>query len=223
MDFLQNLQSVIGQGLSSLTGNNQGTSNEGATATGDISNALGGLGKLLNPALLGGLAGALLSGKRGGLLKGALLAGGGAYLWDKYQNSMKQANANVPGYGQVSPPDERAQRLVRALVYAAKSDGHIDDTEKAAIAEQVRQLKLGQDGEALVRKAMDEPLDPAVIAKGVKDPEEALQLFTLSCAVLDIDQFMEKNYLDALGIALNIPPEVRTEIQSKLKTAAAAQ
>lgn len=215
MGILQNLQSALENGLSSLT---QG--NAGATAAANPSTAANPLGNLLSPALLGGLAGALLGGKGAGgnILKGALVAGGGAYLWNKYKDKIQGANASTPQYGNTqSDPKAHAERLVRALVYAAKSDGHIDDQERAAITKQVQQLGLAQDEIDLVQKAIDEPLDPKLVAKGVKNADEALQIFTLSCAAVDIDSQQERMYLDELAAALNIPADVKTDIENKIQ------
>lgn len=239
MDFLQNLQNMLGQGLSSLGNANDdsrsapGRSNASATSDSSSSGGLGALSDLFSPAALGGLAGALFSGRGsrggassggldiGGMIKGALVAGGGAYLWNKYKDRIMQANADKPNYGQAAPADAKAERMVRALVYAAKSDGHIDEKEQAAIEAQLKKMNLGSGGDALLRSVMNEPLDPERIAASVRDPEEALQLFTVSCAVLDIDQYMEKNYLDALAAALKIPADVRDEIENKLKSGVA--
>ena len=205
MSLLQNLQNMVQQGVSGISGS--------------LGNDA--LSKLLGPAALGGLAGLLLSSKAArGSAAGALLAGGGALLWNKYKDRIMQANSGSPEYGQTaSAPDERAGRLIRAMVFAAKSDGHIDDKEQQAIQAKLRDLNLGPEGESLVQKALEEPLDPSLIAKGVSNADEALELYTLSCAVMDVDHFMERSYLEALGQALNIPPDVRAEIMDKLKTA----
>lgn len=129
MDLLQNIQNIFGVDFG-----DSGNSRTQLTAQQDSS-----LSQLFTPAVLGGLAGALFSGKgRSGLLKGALLAGGGAYLWNKYKDRMKQANIDNPQYVQRgSDPQDRASRIIRALVYAARSDGHVDEQERAAINEQV--------------------------------------------------------------------------------------
>ncbi|KUQ04836.1 hypothetical protein A3N69_04345 [Klebsiella aerogenes] len=47
----------------------------------------------------------------------------------------------------------------------------------------------------------------------MRDGQEALEIYYLSCAVIDIDHFMERSYLDALGDALKLPEDVREEIE----------
>lgn len=186
-----------------------------------------GLSKLLVPGALGGLAGLLVANKSSRKLlakygTGALLAGGGAIagtvLWNKYKDKVRTAHQDEPQYGQhVSPLDIRTERLILALVFAAKSDGHIDDRERSAIEEQLREAGVEEQGRTLVAQAIEQPLDPQRLAQSVKNEEEALELYFLSCAAIDIDHFMERSYLNALGDALKIPQEVREGIEKDIQ------
>ncbi|HAV1918807.1 tellurite resistance TerB family protein [Enterobacter hormaechei] len=186
-----------------------------------------GLSKLLVPGALGGLAGLLVANKSSRKLltkygTGALLAGGGAIagsvLWNKYKDKVRSAHQDEPQYGeQVSPLDLRTERLILALVFAAKSDGHIDASERAAIEQQMREAGVEEQGRALVAQAIEQPLDPQRLAQSVKNEEEALELYFLSCAAIDIDHFMERSYLNALGDALKIPQDVREGIEQDIQ------
>lgn len=247
MGILDSLQDMINQGSSQANSqaSTQGASGSGQ-GFGGLGNVLseimnnvsasaqgsGGTGSIfgtpsspsvLGVSAIGGLVGALLGGKGlRGVTTGALLAGG-IQMFNEYKARVKRENEKNSG-GPVfdvtpSSPDERAQRIIRAIVYAAKSDGHIDEEERRNIDTQLKSLHLGTEGEELVRRAMDETLDPTKIAEGVKTPDEALEIFTISSAVLNVDQFMERSYLDALAKALTIPDDVRDEIIDKIKTA----
>lgn len=186
-----------------------------------------GLSKLLVPGALGGLAGLLVANKSSRKLlakygTGALLAGGGAIagtvLWNKYKDRVRTAHSDEPDYGQhTSPLDLRTERLILALVFAAKSDGHIDDKERSAIEQQLREAGVEEQGRTLVAQAIEQPLDPQRLAQSVKNEEEALELYFLSCAVIDIDHFMERSYLNALGDALKIPQDVRDGIEKDIR------
>jgi len=186
-----------------------------------------GLSKLLVPGALGGLAGLLVANKSSRKLlakygTGALLAGGGAIagtvLWNKYKDKVRTAHQGEPQFGQhTSPIDVRPERLILALVFAAKSDGHIDDQERTAIEQQMREAGVEEQGRALVAQAIEQPLDPARLAQSVKNEEEALELYFLSCAAIDIDHFMERSYLNALGDALKIPQDVREGIEKDIQ------
>ncbi|MEH0884763.1 tellurite resistance TerB family protein [Enterobacter sp. UNJFSC 003] len=186
-----------------------------------------GLSKLLVPGALGGLAGLLVANKSSRKLlakygTGALLAGGGAIagtvLWNKYKDKIRTAHQDEPQFGQhASPMDLRTERLILALVFAAKSDGHIDDKERAAIEQQLSEAGVEEQGRSLVAQAIEQPLDPQRLAQSVKNEEEALELYFLSCAAIDVDHFMERSYLNALGDALKIPQEVREGIEQDIK------
>ncbi|MEP9126340.1 tellurite resistance TerB family protein [Enterobacter cloacae] len=206
-DWLNQLQSLLGQKTS---------------PSGDQ-----GLSKLLVPGALGGLAGLLVANKSSRKLlakygTGALLAGGGAIagtvLWNKYKDRVRTAHSDEPDYGQhTSPLDLRTERLILALVFAAKSDGHIDEKERSAIEQQLREAGVEEQGRALVAQAIEQPLDPQRLAQNVKNEEEALELYFLSCAAIDIDHFMERSYLNALGDALKIPQDVRDGIEKDIR------
>ncbi|HCM9440211.1 TPA: tellurite resistance TerB family protein [Enterobacter cloacae subsp. cloacae] len=186
-----------------------------------------GLSKLLVPGALGGLAGLLVANKSSRKLlakygTGALLAGGGAIagtvLWNKYKDRVRTAHSDEPDYGQhTSPLDLRTERLILALVFAAKSDGHIDDKERSAIEQQLREAGVEEQGRTLVAQAIEQPLDPQRLAQSVKNEEEALELYFLSCAAIDIDHFMERSYLNTLGDALKIPQDVRDGIEKDIR------
>ena len=215
MNILESLGAMLGGG--DAAGAGRGAAGAGAGG------GLGGLGGLLTSGAMGDIARNVLTNKKGDFswLKGALLAGAGTMLWKKLTDRVGEENAAVPQYGKVaSTPDEQAERVIRAIVYAAKSDGHIDDREKAAINSQVGAMNLGKAAEQMVKQAMSEPLDPNNIARGLRDPREALQLYTLSRAVIDPDQFMEKNYLDALAQALGIPEDVRDQVEQQVMAGA---
>ncbi|MCU6679253.1 tellurite resistance TerB family protein [Leclercia tamurae] len=206
-NWLNQLQSMLGQKTGSSSGE--------------------GLSKMLAPGALGGLAGLLVANKSSRKLlakygTGALLAGGGAIagsvLWNKYKDSVRSAHQGEPQFGQqASALDVRSERLILALVFAAKSDGHIDDQERAAIEQQLREAGVEEQGRALVAQAIEQPLDPQRLAQGIKNEEEALELYFLSCAAIDIDHFMERSYLNALGDALKIPADVREGIEQDIR------
>jgi uncharacterized membrane protein YebE (DUF533 family) len=208
-NLMQQLQSMLGQ---STKKNNEGGS---------------GLSKMLVPGALGGLAGLLVGSKSSRKLlskygSSALLAGGGAVLgtvlWNKYKDRIRQNDRSGSQYGQpAAPVDQRIQRLIMALVFAAKSDGHIDAKERKIIEQNMQEAGIDEQGERLVQQAIDRPLDPHLVANGVQNEEEALELYFLSCAVIDIDHFMERSYLTALGDALNIPQDVRQSIEQDIQ------
>lgn len=212
MNILEDIAGMFGGG------SQPATAGAGAAAGGGLA---GGLSGLLRSGMMGDIARNVLTNKKGDFswLKGALLAGAGSMLWSKLANRVGEANAANPQYSKAAAtatPSGQAERMIRALIYAAKSDGHIDEDEKATINSQINSMNIGKEGAAFVKQVMNEPLDPQAIARGVSDPQEALQLYTLSRAAINPDQFMEKSYLDALAQALNIPRDVREQVEDQL-------
>ena len=216
-NWLNQLQSLLGQQGRSSSSDDQPSGNN-----------------LLLPGALGGLAGLLVASKSSRKLlakygTGALLVGGGAVagsvLWNKYQQKMRasaqQTSADVAPAQAPSPApaelDARSERLIMALVFAAKSDGHIDDRERANIEAQLRAANVDVQGRVLIDQALAQPLDPQSLAQGISSEQEALEVYYISCAVIDIDHFMERSYLNALGDALKIPQDVREGIEQDLK------
>lgn len=62
------------------------------------------------------------------------------------------------------------------------------------------------------------PLDPQKLVKDINNEDEALEIYFLSNLVIDVDHFMERSYLQALGDALNIPNDVRASIANDIQT-----
>ncbi len=135
--------------------------------------------------------------------------------------SAQQASADVAPAQAPSPApaelDARSERLIMALVFAAKSDGHIDERERANIEEQLRAANVDVQARVLIDRALAQPLDPQSLAQGISSEQEALEVYYISCAVIDIDHFMERSYLNALGEALKLPQEVREDIERDIQ------
>ncbi|MFP2050296.1 tellurite resistance TerB family protein [Escherichia coli] len=209
-NWLNQLQSLLGQSRSSTS-----------------SSADQGLGKLLVPGALGGLAGLLVANKSARKLltkygTNALLVGGGAVagtvLWNKYKDKIRAAHQDEPQFGaQSTPLDERTERLILALVFAAKSDGHIDAKERAAIDLQLREAGVEEKGRVLIEQAIDNRWIHNAWLPGSAMKKRRWKSISLSCAAIDIDHFMERSYLNALGDALKIPQDVREGIERDLE------
>lgn len=215
MGFLDDIGSILG-GIAAPAQNQAQSRPQGQAGGGGL------LGELLGPGILGGLLGAFLPGKGGALRTGGAAALA-AMLWNKYKDRiLPPAETSAPlaapqaavAAGSASPA---TVRLIRAMVFAAKSDGRVDDQEKAAINDRLKQLQAGPETAQLVAQAMSEPLDPHLVAEGVSDPQEAMALFLASCAVIKVDQFMENTYLEALAKELGIPADMIKDIETEAR------
>lgn len=228
MDILSNLTNLLGQGAA-----NQGAAPQQGAADG--------LGGLFSPGMLGGLVGSLLGGKGGasqaapasgaqggglgdlgGMLGSLLGAGGGS----GGAGGMASILSSLMGKEDTPPPpapmakeptiEHRAENLLRALVYAVKADGKIDRAEEQAINEQVQKMGIGRQAQEMVNQFMKEPLDPRNIAQNITSSDEALNIYALSCAITQMDNPAERQYLDALANSMQIPMPVRQELVRRI-------
>ena len=191
-----------------------------STASDIASSAPGGMGGLLGAGALGALIGSFASKS---VLKDAALVGAGAVAWNFYQkwsNSRAEQQApaaSSPSFPAPSAPqlDETAVLLLRAMVYTARADGHIDAVEQGRISRLVEQMFPGRDVTSLTAGLMNEPINPALLAAGVRSPEQGEDLYRLSCLIVDVDHFMERSYLDALAAALSIAPERKAVLEEE--------
>lgn len=202
-------------------------------AASDISSqAPGGVGGLLGAGALGALLGSFVSKS---VLKDAALVGAGAVAWNFYQKWSRSRNSQ-PVEGQVvarevpapsagvavsSPAalDATAMLMLRAMVYTARADGHIDATEQGRILKLVEQLCPGRDMSDVMNGLMSEPIDPARLATEVRSSEQAEDLYRLSCLIVDVDHFMERSYLDGLAGALHLSQDRKAMLEQEVAQA----
>ena len=120
--------------------------------------------------------------------------------------------------------DKRVRKFGgKALIAAAKSDGHIDPRERGLIEEQLGRMA----GDASLRSWIDaevaRPLDPAEVASAANGSMEiATEMYLVSVLAVDSESFMERAYLDALATQLKLPADLRTQLESEARQAASA-
>ena len=199
----------------------------GAAASTTTRKTPGGMGGLLGAGALGALLGKTVSSD---LMKNAALVGVGAVAWNFYQ---KWSQAQKPGQSEgwsapqqapadpwgsqvpmVMQLDPTALLVMRAMIFAARADGNIDAQERQRIETILQNMLQGQDVSSHIGQIEGEMLDPRRIAADVQSIDEAEDVYRLSCVVIDIDHFMERSYLDALGESLGIAPARRAELEN---------
>jgi uncharacterized membrane protein YebE (DUF533 family) len=217
----------------------------GATAGGaDFSQLLEGKGGLATGALAGGLAGMLLGGKKKPkkLAKNALtygglaLVGGLAYkAWRDHQEGKPARVTARPSpeplpappadtaFTPDDPSDEEtlARGLLRAMIAAAKADGHIDADEQRRIFDQVGQMDLDNDDKAFVFEELSKPLDVAAVAEMATTPERAAEIYAASLLAIEADGPAEKGYLGMLAARLRLPDDLVAQLHASVDSAGA--
>lgn len=102
---------------------------------------------------------------------------------------------------------EAVLRLVRLAVSAALADGNLSPEEQQRLLEQAREA--GPDGEALVRRELQNPRPLAEIVAGATDPALKADLYRLAFAMVRADEQIsgaERIYLAQLAHSLGLSP-----------------
>ena len=187
--------------------------------------ALSGLGK---GAAIGGVL-ALLLGTRGGrrltgkAIKYGSLAALGTVAFKAFQNYQKSAQGDAVAdigapVGELNneAAEKRSMTLLKAMVSAAKADGHIDEKEREAIRSQMQQLQLDEEAMYLIHAELEKGLDVAAIAGEVDSKTAAAEVYLASRMVLDVNDLRERAYLDELAGALDLSDDLVQQLESEV-------
>jgi len=209
-------------------------------ASGLMSNFPGGLA---GGAAAGGVVAMLMGSKKARKIGGKALTYGGlavvgglAYkAWSDYKaNQTNTAGAMSSPQAVPTPPadsgfdpahaidhqgNDLRLTLVRAMISAAKADGHIDASEHDRIAEQIDAMALASDEKAFLFDQMRAASDPIAIATLAKDEPQATEIFLASALAIDTDTPEERRYMDRLGDALRLPDALRVQLEDHANAA----
>jgi uncharacterized membrane protein YebE (DUF533 family) len=114
-----------------------------------------------------------------------------------------------------------SRHLLCAMISAAKSDGHIDAKEQAAIFAEMDKLNLAADDKAFVVDELRKPLDVDAVASAARTPEEAASIYTASLLAIDIDNPSERAYLGLLAARLKLDDALVKHLHATVEGATA--
>jgi len=176
-----------------LGGNRQQAAPQGGGGIGDL------LGGLLGGSQSSGASGGGLGSILGAAMKqfGGAEQGGGPALQD-FGGNIEPQQAN-----------DQAMLLIRAMLNAAKADGHVDEAEQQRILEKLGDIS--QEELDFVRQELAQPLDVDGFIRNVPR-EMGQQVYAVSLTAIDLDSNPEAHYLDELAKGLGIPPELCNQI-----------
>lgn len=129
-----------------------------------------------------------------------------------------QAGAHQFGDGPGSSstaPDSTAELMLRAMIYAARADGHIDEREETRITKLAEQFMPGQNIHRQVACIIEEPLNLEALNTPGASIEQKEDVYRLSCLVITVDHFMERSYIDALAKGLGISEQRQKELETE--------
>ena len=183
---------------------------------------LNGMGK---GALAAGAV-ALLLGTKGGrqLTETALKVGGlaaaGGLAYTAYNRWQQQHGGQIQHTGTPivelnnTEADTRSEAIVKAMISAAKSDGHVDIEEQKLISAKIESLGLEQEITSFMMRELNKPLDVAEVVASADSPEAAAEIYLASAMVVDLDSPDERKYMDSLAAGLKLDAEIVKELES---------
>ncbi|MFH4732247.1 tellurite resistance TerB family protein [Vibrio diabolicus] len=177
-------------------------------------------------AVGGGLIGMLMGSKKSKKMtkkigSGALKVGGAAALGAlayKVYNDW-QAKQSGQGVHETFDPDDSKHSvlILKAMIGAAKADGHVDEEEMARIEQALADMGADEHVRQLAQQELNKPLDPAEIANQATSPQQASEIYLASLIVADEQNFMEKAYLQELAKQLQLSPEVTQQLEVQMQ------
>ncbi|MDX1974830.1 MAG: DUF533 domain-containing protein [Rickettsiales bacterium] len=124
--------------------------------------------------------------------------------------------AFLPAPATASANPELPLAIIRAMIAAAKADGHMDATESQKIMGQLESVGIGAQEKALLMQEMANTQDVSSIAAAAKTPEEAAQIYLAALLVCDSQCAREQDYLASLAKALKLEPAFTVSLQQEL-------
>lgn len=144
-----------------------------------------------------------MMGQASGLLSG---------LMAQVQAPQQQAIAQT----QPEMRPEFALAVIRAMIGAAKADGHVDAAETQKIFGHIESQGLSSNEKSLLMQEMANTPDSASIAAGVQSAQEAAQVYLAAVLVCDSQCAAEQAYLAALAESLKLDAQFVNGLQQEL-------
>ena len=175
-------------------------------------------------AVGGGLVSLPMGSKKSKKLgKSALKIGGvaalGALAYKVYNDYQAQNDPNKNSLQENfnSDDDIHCELILKAMIAAAKADGHVDQQEMDRIEQTLKQAGADHKLQTLLQTELNKPLDPTEVARLANSPQQASEIYLASLIVTDEQNFMEKAYLQELAKQLQLSPEVTFQLEQQLK------
>jgi uncharacterized membrane protein YebE (DUF533 family) len=202
-----------------------------------------------NPLAAGALAAVLLGTGTGRAVTGTALKLGGmaavaGLAYKAYQNYQGGARpdaaapdakdaepallpppADTPFHPAQAPQGEAEFALViaRAMIAAARADGHIDEPERRRIADKLRLSGIGEEAEAFLMSELEKPVDIDGLVAAAETDAQKVELYTASRIAIDPATRAERGYLDMLAGRLRLPDALVDHIEATVEQAKVAE
>jgi len=199
----------------------------GSSANTNKSSSSGFPGGLAGGLAAGGVVSLLMGSKKArkyagkaATIGGAAMLGGAAFKLYKnwQQNNAQQTPISepMPNTMASSSTDDYQLTLIKAMIAAAKADGHIDQDEQSKIFDAVETMALPADQKGLIFDMLNKPVTVMDIARGLSNDEQKTEVYMVSCMVGDIDHPAERKHLDELAMVLSLPDDLKRNIEAQV-------
>lgn len=179
-------------------------------------------------ALSTGALGSLIGGRRQrrGLVGRVSRFGGMMALAGVAYQAYNQWQQQKQGYPSSARPldqlpteeaNRHSQAMVKAIIAAAKADGHVDEQERQMIEEQIAQSEDNPSLKQWLDQELRKPLDPRDVARSAESPEMAAEIYTASVLIADERNEREQRYLDELARHMQIPPDLKASLEREVR------
>lgn len=194
-------------------------------------------GGLVGGAAAGGIMALLVSNKSARKLAGKAATYGGAAMlgglaYKAYQNYRHNSNVNTRpteldssqsqnSFHQQAISSAHQQQdsfeltLMKAMIAAAKADGHIDAQEQQRIFQAVEKMDLSAAEKGLLFDCLQQDIPIDEITSSVSSIELKSEIYLASCLVIEPDHAAEREYLDRLATTLELPEELAFQLEQQ--------
>ena len=194
-----------------------------------------------NPLAAGALAAVLLGTGTGRAVTGSAVRLGGLAAiatlgyraYQNYKNGGTPLETTASGEPDlIAPPqdagfstDSKDSKeftlvLVRAMIAAARADGHINDEERAKIGDKVAMAGMDPEAQAFLAKELESPVDLDALVAAAQTEEQRVELYTASRLAIEPKTRAERGYLDLLAGRLQLPDALIDHIEATVSGAA---
>ena len=236
-----NFQNLLNQfiGTTNTTQHTGGSAQNIGSTLSNLSNSIP--GGLAGGAAAGGIMALLVSSRsarkfagKAATYGGAALLGGLAYkAFQNWQLNNSHQTAVNNGTSQNIPTQEDTfttaatlspdfqLTLIKAMIAAAKADGHIDAPEQQRIFAAIDEMDVSAQTKGVIFDLLHQPISVEELAAGAISMEQKSEVYLASSLVIDPDHPLEKAHLDQLAKALQLPHELTQQLQSQAQQAIA--
>ncbi len=108
--------------------------------------------------------------------------------------------------------------LIKAMIAAAKADGHIDAEEQRKIYDAMSKMDLSTEMKAVVFDLLQQDISVIDIASGITDIAQKSEIYLASYLVIEADQMSERIHLVNLAEALDLPIGLTKQLEAEAKS-----